>query len=639
MRSKIRQCGQSLLLLLPALAILGGAAAFMYSLNAAKNEELIRTRARSSVQVAAKLLEQNVQAVLADLQFLAGMHEAADIVTKGPSRDARRTLTQFSAAKGVYDQIRFLDITGMELLRVDRVGQASVSVPAQRLQFKGGRYYVAEGLTLTRDEVYISPLDLNVERGELQKPQKPMLRFVAPVFDRANQRRGMVILNYLGDTLLQLLDGLEGDGGMLLLNEQGYWLRGGGKDRDFAFMFPERAGRTFAREHPRAWAAMEEDTRGQLLTQSGLYTFRSLCLGGSIQSENEAPPVHAAGCWKIVSHVPTAALRAGSREFLNKLAMLGVPIVLLLLAGALLVCRMRAKTQEARLSIIEQNASFERFVPQQFLSLLGKGSLKDVELSTCVQRQVTVLFSDIRSYTKLSEGMGARGVFTLLNDYFEHVSRPIDANGGFVDIFIGDAMMALFPESAEDALRAAVSMRRDLREFNERQREKGAKPVLAGYGLHRGEATLGTIGSRKRMQTTAIGDTVNLAARIESATKVYKVDIVVSDAVYDALPDPRAFSLRHIDTVRVKGKQEPVALYECFDADPPELARAKAETSALLDEGMGLYMAGDFQKALEVFTACAQASPEDSIPPLYIKRCSTLMRVPPGPDWAGISTL
>lgn len=638
-KKPLSQCVTVLLVLLPVFLLLGGATYLLHSLNVSKNEELFKARATSSVQVTRRLLEQKVHAVLDDLHFLAGMHEASGIVTRGATREDHRALTLFSDSKRVYDQIRYLDITGMELCRVDRIGNASVVVPRRRLQFKGDRYYAAEGLTLTRGEVYISPLDLNVEHGKIQTPHKPMLRFVAPVFGEQNRRRGMVILNYLGTSLLGILGDMSGDGRMMLLNEQGYWLRGGGPDLDWAFMFEDRRDKTFQNLFPAEWARIGRDAHGQFHTANGLYTFETLCLGDSVQSPGDAPPVHAAGCWKIVSHVPPAILQQEPNAFLFKLAVFEVPVVLLLLLSALVVCRLRTKNLEARQSIIEQNASFARFVPQQFLALLGKGSLRDVVLSSCTQRRVTVLFSDIRSYTKLSEGMTANEVFSLLNDYFVNVSGPIDDNHGFIDIFIGDALMALFPESPEDALRAAISMRRGLRDFNDKQRGKGAKPVLAGYGLHMGEATLGTIGTPKRMQTTAIGDTVNLASRIESATKVYKVDIVISDAVYDALPDPTAFRLRHIDTVRVKGKEEPVALYEVLDADPPELAEAKAKISALLDEGMGLYMAGNFEKAMEVFTACAAACPEDSIPPLYVKRCATMLRIPPGDDWTGISTL
>lgn len=632
-------CRQAAIVLAPILLILGVATFVLYALNSSKNEELMRLRAQNSVRIAHKLLSMKIDDVSADLDYLANMHEASEIVSKGFSRDTSRTLTTFSDSKKVYDQIRYLDITGMELYRVDRIGNASVRVPKQRLQFKGDRYYAAEGLTLLRNEIYISPLDLNMEHGRIELPHKPMLRFVTAVFDSDNKRRGMVILNYLGASLLKLLDEVPTNGQLMLLNKQGYWLKGGTPRQDWAFMFKDGKDITFQSLYPQEWKHLEAAPEGQVLTENGLYTFATLCLGESVQSSKAPSQVHAAGCWKIVSRIPLPILHEASRAFLFKLGMFNIPIVLLLLAGVAMLCNLRRKNQDAQLSIIEQNASFERFVPQEFLTMLGKGNLKDVELSTSVQQNVAVLFSDIRSYTTISEGMTPQEVFALLNDYFVFASRPIDQNQGFIDIFIGDALMALFPFSVEHALRAAISMRKGLRDFNEQRRASGVKPIHAGYGLHFGEATLGTIGTHKRMQTTAIGDTVNLAARIESATKSYKVDIILSDTAYELLPDPKAFLLRHIDTVRVKGKEEPVALYEAFDADPPEIAKGKTATLALFKEALAHYKAGEFEAAKKKFSACGDACPEDSLPPLYIKRCATLERIPPGPDWAGISTL
>lgn len=632
-------CRQAALILAPVLIVLGGATFLLYSLNAAKHEQVLRERAMNSVHVAKHLLSQRLQDITSDLEYLANVHEAAYIVSGLVSPETTESLALFSQAKKVYDQIRYLDITGMELCRVDRVGDYGIVVPSDRLQFKGDRYYAAEGLTLTKGEIYISPLDLNKERGKIEIPHKPMLRFVTPVYDARDRREGIVVLNYLGATLLEPLDELASDGNIMLLNQDGYWLRGGTQRQNWAFMFKDRKQVTFGAAHPEEWKRMQQTQDGQFITAKGLYTFTSMCLGDSIHKYREERTVRDAGCWTIVSHVPPEALHEGSRAFLAKLAMFNVPIILLVAGVVVLLCRQRLKTKEAQLSIIEQNASFARFVPGEFLTLLGKGSLSDVELSTSVQRKVAVLFSDIRSYTKLSEGMTPEQIFHLLNDYFVFASEPIEENGGFIDVFIGDALMALFPDGPEGALRAAISMRRELRVFNDERRASGVKPVHAGYGLHFGEATLGTIGSPKRMQTTAIGDTVNLAARIESATKMYKAEIILSDTVYGLLPDPGTFRLRHIDTVRVKGKQEPVALYEAFDADPPEVAQGKEATLEQFNEAMGHYKAGRFQEALDLFSACAEACPEDGVPPLYVKRCGTMSRIPPGPEWTGISTL
>ncbi len=151
---------------------------------------------------------------------------------------------------------------------------------------------------------------------------------------------------------------------------------------------------------------------------------------------------------------------------------------------------------------------------------MGKDNLREVELSQSVQREMAVLFSDIRSYTKLSESMHPKSVFELLNNYFSRIDTAITARSGFIDKFIGDAVMALFPEKADDSLRAAIAMRNRIDQFNQRQEQENNPPIHTGFGLHYGEVTLGSIGTMRRMQTTAIGDTVNLAARLESATSL-----------------------------------------------------------------------------------------------------------------------
>ena len=632
---------QFLIILLPALTLFGAALLFLYSSNSRQSRALIRERAANSVRIADTMLRHQLGIVVSDLQYLAEIDEADKAMVGLMREECVKSLVSFALKRRVYDQIRYLDITGMEALRIDHHGGAPAVVPKGRLQFKGSRYYAAEGLMLMRDEVYISPFDLNVEHGRVEHPLKPMIRFVTPVFDDAGERKGIVVLNYLGRKLLDVFDQVPSrvDDRMLLLNEEGYYLHSPDSDDEWGFMFEDRHDRTFETRYPEAWKTISSGHSGQFRNGNGLFTYATICLASVIEASAVRNPEHEAGCWKIVSMVPEDVYLAPEREYAAELSLFGLPVALFLAAGSLVVVHLCAKSRRAERSIIEQNASFARFVPTEFLRLLGKGNLKDVELSASVQSEVAVLFSDIRSYSTLSETMTSSKVFTLLNDYFVTVSKSITANKGFIDIFIGDALMALFPRSAEDALRAAVGMRYDLRDLNTRRRAEGQLPVRSGFGLHFGEATLGTIGTHDRMQTTAIGDTVNLAARIESVTKTFKVEIVISDAVYERLPDPDAFLLREIDTVRVKGKHEPVTLYECFDADPEALAKQKVATWPLLAKGLERYRAGEFAEAMEAFQACAEAGPEDSIPPIYIKRCNTMMRIPPGKDWAGISTL
>ncbi len=199
--------------------------------------------------------------------------------------------------------------------------------------------------------------------------------------------------------------------------------------------------------------------------------------------------------------------------------------------------------------------------------------------------------------------------------------------------------MALFPVSPDDALRSVIEINNLVKELNTTQKERNQVAIVTGTGLHFGEVELGTVGDNKRLQATVIGDAVNLSSRLESATKLYGIDVLISDAVLTRLANPQEFNLRLIDTVRVKGKETPIVLYEFFDVDEPEIVAKKIEMMAQFSEAMELYKNGDFQKALALFKQCSADCPEDTVSPAYIKRCTTLSRIPPGKDWAGISTL
>ena len=630
-----------LLIFLPLLLLLNGGLLSLYLLHDRENQSLARSGAWTSVHVADKMMRIVLESVVSDLQWLASCQEGKCAFKGNMPQGAQESLLEFVRSKRQYDQLRYLDITGMEVFRINWNFGEPYIVPSKGLQFKGGRQFFAQGLKLVGGDVYISPFDLNIEHGRLERPLKPVIRFATPVIDADGNRLGLVVLNFLGQRLLTQFGQTSNANGewLMLLNKDGYWLKASDPAREWGFMFDDRRSLTFKSLHAKAWSMMMENPSGQFFDREGLYTFATLSPAEVIVTASSSKPEHAADSWRIVSYIPSDAYRKDNRRYLGQLALVGAPGSLFMAALALLMVHYFKRSQSAEQAIIAHDASFARFVPKEFLRLVGKGSLLDVELSTSVQRDLTVLFSDIRSYTTLSEGMTHEEVFTFLNEYFVCVSGPVGAHAGFIDIFIGDALMALFPNSPQDALRSAVDMRRDLRAFNERRKGLGMQPVRCGYGLHHGGVTLGTIGTYERMQTTAIGDTVNLASRIESVTKTFKVDIVISGDVYSRLSEPGEFRLREIDTVRVKGKNEPVTLYECFDADPPALAMCKIATQDALAEGLAAYKAGDFDSALEKFTACAEACPEDSIPPIYIKRCNTMKRIPPGDGWAGISTL
>jgi len=283
--------------------------------------------------------------------------------------------------------------------------------------------------------------------------------------------------------------------------------------------------------------------------------------------------------------------------------------------------------------------SFARFVPIQFLEYLGRESIAEVELGDSVVDDMTVLFSDLRRFTSLSEGMTAAENIKFINSYLARITPPIQAEGGFVDKFIGDAVMALVPGEPDRAVAAAVNMQRALHELNEQRVAEGREPLAQGIGLHIGTLMLGTVGSDRRMDTTVIGDTVNLASRIESMTKHYGANLLVSREVVDRLLDREARTVRLVGRVRVKGKTQPVEVWEVADADPPELLAAKVASLETFRTATEKYFDLDFAAALILFRECLKAVPGDGVVAFYIDRCRGHLDEPPPEDWVGVDTL
>ncbi len=299
------------------------------------------------------------------------------------------------------------------------------------------------------------------------------------------------------------------------------------------------------------------------------------------------------------------------------------------------------RIEELEDALIEQKLFLydiaSKFIPRKILRLLDKSSLEDLKLGESTNKEMTVLFSDIRGFTTISESMSSEKVFKFLNFYFKNMVPYIDKNHGFVDKFIGDAIMALFPESAEDALKAAITMKKVIKKINKHNSYFEKNPINAGTGLHHGLLTLGLIGWTTRIESTAIGDTVNLASRIENATKMYNVNIIISDTVKKELPQINNYHFREIDTVRVKGKDNFIVLYEVYDADEEEIFSAKKESQGHFQKAIDLFKAGSFAQSLELFNDIQSLSPKDPIVPIYQKRLHTLVRIPPGPGWTGVS--
>ena len=269
--------------------------------------------------------------------------------------------------------------------------------------------------------------------------------------------------------------------------------------------------------------------------------------------------------------------------------------------------------------------AYGRFVPHEFLHFLGYESILEVKLGDQVQKEMSVLFSDIRGFTSLSETMTPAENFQFINAYLSRMEPAITQNFGFIDKYIGDAIMALFDGSADDAVKAGIAMLKELYEYNISGNRPDCPPLQIGIGINTGSLMLGTVGGQSRMDSAVISDAVNLASRVENLTKEYGVSMLITQNTFIELND--IYDLRLIDRVTVKGKSQMVTVYEVFAADPPELRQKKLETKTLFEQALVLYNSDRCVEATRFFSGCLQINPTDNVAQIYMQRC--LQRVLP----------
>ena len=255
------------------------------------------------------------------------------------------------------------------------------------------------------------------------------------------------------------------------------------------------------------------------------------------------------------------------------------------------------------------------------------------------KKNLTIFFSDIRSFTTLSEGMDPQDLVNFLNEYLTEMTNIAFENDGVVDKYIGDAMMAFWgapiedPEHPMKACRAALQMLDKLEELKLKWKEEGKPQINIGIGLNTADVTIGNMGSEARFDYTVMGDGVNLASRLEGINKQYKTHVIISQFTYERVKDK--FITRMIDKVAVKGKKEPVVIYELI-SEKKELPETKQKVLKLFEKGLQLYFAADFKEAKRYFAAALKLDPNDGPSSVFLERCETLEQNPPPPDWDGV---
>lgn len=293
-------------------------------------------------------------------------------------------------------------------------------------------------------------------------------------------------------------------------------------------------------------------------------------------------------------------------------------------AIAIANAKLYSDVKESESKLTQFNEALSRFVPRQFLQYLEKESIVDVKLGDSVQKEMSVLFSDIRDFTTLSESMTPEDNFKFINAYLSRMELAISTHQGFIDKYIGDAIMALFSGNADDAVKAGIAMLHRLTEYNQQRLNSGYIPIQIGIGINTGSLMLGTVGGQNRMDSTVISDAVNLASRIEGLTKKYGASLLMSHYTFAQLTDVNQYAFRIIDRVQVKGKSTEVSVYEIFDADPPQLREGKLSTKTAFEQALLFYNLHSFMKAAKLFEEVLSLNPEDRAAQIYLERCQSI---------------
>ncbi|MCX7171164.1 MAG: guanylate cyclase [Proteobacteria bacterium] len=274
----------------------------------------------------------------------------------------------------------------------------------------------------------------------------------------------------------------------------------------------------------------------------------------------------------------------------------------------------------------QSEVAYGRFVPVQFLQLLGRHSIVDVKLGDHVEQEMTLLFSDIRDFTALSESILPAENFRFINSYLSVMEPVVARHFGIIDKYIGDGIMALFPGSADDGVRSGIDMLYQLAEYNHGRTRAGYVPVRIGIGINTGLVIMGTVGGHNRMDSTVIGDAVNLASRLEGLTKNYGTPLIISAHTLHALDDHKAYCIRFMDRLLIKGRYQAQSVYEVFDADPEPLRLAKLETLRNFEDALAFYHLGRSDLAQPLLQECLRITPDDRAVRVYLERCKETER-------------
>jgi signal transduction histidine kinase len=397
-----------LIIFLPLAALMGTATTAIHSADIKSEMIIVENDAHHTVNLLLEVIADDFDLIVADLMILSETNALQTVLEREniPHRhDLAKEFLSFSKRKEIYDQIRFLDEGGMEVVRVNFDDGQPIIVPEDQLQLKRDRYYFKDTFQLEAGQVFVSPLDLNIEHGQIEQPLKPMIRFGTPVFDNQGQKRGIVLLNYFGAELIHQIErSSSGDlGQIMLLNCDGFWLTGGPKAQDeWGFMYQDRNDRTFEKTFPQAWQSIYHAESGQFRHADGLFTFatvyplletwKSSTGSGKAFEPSKAPLGSREYFWKVVLFASQDVLDARTRGSWSRFLLLNAGLTAALLGVSLFLARAIVNRKQAEgqrnaalAALQELNATLEAQVTERTAELQQRAT--EVEASMARLRE------------------------------------------------------------------------------------------------------------------------------------------------------------------------------------------------------------------------------------------------------------
>ncbi|MCG8685210.1 MAG: PAS domain S-box protein [Desulfobacterales bacterium] len=463
-KSAISRMAKTFLIIFIPLAILtGGILGFLYENEKTDRVRSVKQKEINQLNTVEEVLSNYLNAIALDV-LVVSKH---DELRKYFATNAKEHLSSlgneflgFSKIKGIYDQVRLLDENGMELLRVNYHNGKPLIVPQEQLQFKGNRYYFNESLQLSENEIFASPFDLNMEHSQIELPIKPVIRFGTPIFDEKGKKRGVLLLNYLGADLLKILDRIttEGQGKSILLNSQGYYLRGLNSVDEWGFMYDDKKDQTFAKHYPDSWQKIRNTISGQIMNEKGLFTHLTIEPLSEVQVSNSVfGKSHEPGMlqrtgpnyhWKLISYIDSGAVAMHSSLIFKRMLTIYAIVIIFLAIGSAFISYARERRRQADKEINSHREYLKSLVEQRTSELTHVNAMLKKDIMERQRAEEALL--DSESYMRSIFRAAPIGIGVVRDRVFKQVNDQFcDMLGYSKDELINQSSIMTYPSEDE----------------------------------------------------------------------------------------------------------------------------------------------------------------------------------------------